>query len=95
MISKEKRLNLSDYFSYKTNKIQLVFENISNPFNAVSNFNFIIKLILKHACLRTAMSFGINSVHIVQEYDNLLLNSFESKQNKANKGSIKWLNMQS
>ena len=41
------------------------------------------------------MSFGINTVHIVQEFDNILLNSFESKNNNTNKGSIKWLDVQS
>jgi len=44
MIGKEKRSHISDYFSYKTNKIQLIFENISNPYNAVRKNLCVINL---------------------------------------------------
>ena len=38
MVNSEKKIRISEYFSYRTNKVQLVFENISNPLNAVILF---------------------------------------------------------
>ena len=36
LIPHERRFSLINYLSYKTDKIQLVFENVSNPQNIVS-----------------------------------------------------------
>lgn len=29
---------------------------------------------IKHACIRTAMNFGVNKIHIIQRYNNFMLN---------------------
>ncbi len=37
LITEIRRKKIIEYFSYKTNKVQIVFENLSNPLNAVKN----------------------------------------------------------
>jgi hypothetical protein len=37
-LPKQRKKTLIDIFSYKTNKIELMFENISNPMNVVIFF---------------------------------------------------------
>ncbi len=41
-LSNERKQSLINCFSFKTNKIQIMFENISDPFNVVSNINKIL-----------------------------------------------------
>ena len=35
LITEVRRRKIIDYFSFKTNKVQIIFENLSNPLNAV------------------------------------------------------------
>lgn len=40
----------------------------------IKKLNFIKIKIFKHACIRTAMNFGINKIHVIQRYNSVLLN---------------------